>query len=251
MSGNAMRILLCNDDGITAPGLQQMALKLAIDHEVWVVAPDGNRSGVSNALTLDRPLTVTETGLRQFQVNGTPSDCAHVALTALLPERPDLVVSGINNGANMGDDTLYSGTVAAATEGCQFGLPAMAFSLAKRGWLHLDAAVQLACVFIERWHTESQRSVQLLNINFPALPLQQHLGPKVVRLGRRHASEPVVPALHPSGYTVYWIGPSGAALDGGEGTDFHAVEQGFTAVTPLLIDLTDHMACSGVQEWLR
>jgi 5'-nucleotidase len=247
---HSMHILLSNDDGINAAGIQQLALALAQFAQVTVVAPDSNRSGVSNALTLDRPLSVVKTALGHYVVNGTPSDCVHVALTALMPQQPDLVVSGINNGQNMGEDTLYSGTVAAAMEGYLFGLPAIAFSLTNKGWAHLDEAVQIACAFTQQWWQQSPRAVQLLNVNIPNLPSAQHRGAVLARLGRRHASEPVVPMQSPQGHTVYWIGPSGAVKDAGQGTDFAAVAQGHTAVTPLQVDLTDTQAMPALTQWL-
>jgi 5'-nucleotidase len=245
-----MHILLSNDDGVNAAGIQQLAAALAQFAQVTVVAPDSNRSGVSNALTLDRPLSIAKTTLGHYAINGTPSDCVHVALTALMPSRPDLVVSGINNGQNMGEDTLYSGTVAAAMEGYLFGLPAIAFSLANKGWAHLEEAVQIAAAFTRHWWQTSPRAVQLLNVNIPNLPAAQHRGAVVARLGRRHASEPVIPMQSPQGHMVYWIGPSGAVKDAGQGTDFAAVAQGHTAVTPLRIDLTDTQAMPQVAQWL-
>jgi 5'-nucleotidase len=245
-----MRILLSNDDGVTAPGIQSLAAALATFAQVTVVAPDSNRSGVSNALTLDRPLSVTKTSQGHYSVNGTPSDCVHVALTALMQDKPDLVVSGINNGQNMGEDTLYSGTVAAAMEGFLFGLPAIAFSLENKGWERLPEAVAIASAFVQQWQSSSRRAVQLLNVNIPNRAAQDHRGLITARLGRRHASEPVVPMQSPQGHTVYWIGPSGAAKDAGEGTDFGAVAAGFTSVTPLRVDLTDTDAMAGVRTWL-
>jgi 5'-nucleotidase len=246
-----MHILISNDDGVNAPGIQQLAAALAQFAQITVVAPDSNRSGVSNALTLDRPLSVTKTPQGYYAINGTPSDCVHIALTALMPRKPDLVVSGINNGQNMGEDTLYSGTVAAAMEGYLFGLPAIAFSLAEKGWAHLDEAVQIAAAFTRQWWDASPRAVQLLSVNIPNLPASDHRGLVATRLGRRHASEPVVPMQSPMGTTVYWIGPIGAVKDAGEGTDFAAVAQGFTAVTPLRVDLTDAAAVSGVAQWVQ
>jgi 5'-nucleotidase len=245
-----MHILISNDDGVTAPGIQQLAAALSQFARITVVAPDSNRSGVSNALTLDRPLSVTKTSQGYYAVNGTPSDCVHVALTALLADKPDVVVSGINNGQNMGEDTLYSGTVAAAMEGYLFGLPAIAFSLADKGWAHLDAAVQVAANFTRQWWENSPRALQLLNVNIPNLAADQHRGFAATRLGRRHASEPVVPMQSPMGTTVYWIGPIGAVKDAGQGTDFAAVAQGFSAVTPLHVDLTDAAAVGQVARWL-
>lgn len=232
-----MRILISNDDGYLAPGLQALADALAVIAEVVVVAPDSNRSGASNSLSLDRPLSLHKAANGFYYVNGTPTDCVHVALTGLMQERPDLVVSGINNGPNMGDDTLYSGTVAAATEGYLFGIPAIAFSQAEYGWANLDAAARVAREIVERRFDDLQKPY-LLNVNIPAVPYEQLRGTVATRLGRRHSSEPVIRALDPRGREIFWIGPVGVAREGGPGTDFHAVAQGQVSITPLQIDLT-------------
>jgi 5'-nucleotidase len=205
--------------------------------DIVVVAPDSNRSGASNSLSLDRPLSVQRAANGFYFVNGTPTDCVHVALTGMLIERPDLVVSGINNGPNMGDDTLYSGTVAAATEGFLFGIPAIAFSQGAYGWTHVDAAARLARDIVQRRFDELQRPF-LLNVNIPNLPYEQLGSVVATRLGRRHSAEPVIKALDPRGREIFWIGPPGATRDAGEGTDFHAVAQGSVSITPLQIDLT-------------
>jgi len=232
-----MKILISNDDGYLAPGLIALADALGAIADVVVVAPDSNRSGASNSLSLDRPLTVQRAGNGFYYVNGTPSDCVHVALTGLLDYRPDLVVSGINNGANMGDDTLYSGTVAAATEGYLFGIPAIALSQGQSGWAHVDAAARLARDLVQRRY-EQLATPFLLNVNIPNLPYEQLGAPVATRLGRRHASEPVIKAQDPRGRDIYWIGPPGAGRDAGPGTDFHAVAAGRVSITPLQIDLT-------------
>lgn len=235
-----MKILVSNDDGYLAPGIVALAKALSAIAEVVVVAPDSNRSGSSNSLTLDRPLSVYRAENGFYFVNGTPSDCVHIALTGVLDFRPDLVVSGINQGQNMGDDTLYSGTVAAATEGFLFGIPAIAFSQVHHGWAHLDSAARVACEFVERRLAQLQalEAPWLLNVNIPNLPYHD-LGPLTpTRLGKRHQSEPVIRAADPHGREIFWIGPAGAARDAGEGTDFHAVSQGYVSVTPLQIDLT-------------
>jgi 5'-nucleotidase len=232
-----MRILISNDDGYLAPGLQALAEALAPIADIVVVAPDSNRSGASNSLSLDRPLSVQRAANGFYFVNGTPTDCVHVALTGMLDYRPDLVVSGINNGQNMGDDTLYSGTVAAATEAYLFGIPAIAFSQVAHGWEHVDAAARLAREIVERRFDELP-SPYLLNVNIPNLPYER-LGPlRATRLGRRHQAEPVIRAHDPRGREIFWIGPPGACLDAGEGTDFHATAQGDVSITPLQIDLT-------------
>lgn len=237
-----MKILLCNDDGYRAEGIVALYEAIKDLGEVDVVAPEHNNSAKSNALTLHSPLYVhrVDNGFRY--VNGTPADCVHIALTGLLGYRPDLVVSGINNGANMGDDTIYSGTVGAAMEGYLFGIPAIAFSQVERGWTHLDDAAQTARGLIQGWMASQQLShgPWLLNVNIPNRPTTELKSPRICRLGRRHAAEPVVQQLNPLGETMYWIGRAGAALDDAEGTDFHATAQGHVSITPLKVDLTSH-----------
>ena len=252
-----MRILLCNDDGYQAAGLVALYEALAAVAEVEVVAPEFNNSAKSNALTLHSPLYVTRAANGFRYVNGTPADCVHIALTGLLGYRPDLVVSGINNGANMGDDTIYSGTVGAAMEGYLFGVPAIAFSQVEKGWAHVDDAAVLAREFvqslapaIEAMRLQHAGGIAtpaggharpwLLNVNFPNLPRAQVKGWQVARLGRRHAAEPVIQQLNPRGETMYWIGAAGPALDDSAGTDFHVTREGYVSLTPLQIDLTDH-----------
>lgn len=232
-----MKILISNDDGYQAPGIIALADALSAIAEITVVAPDSNRSGSSNSLTLDRPLWVERAGNGFYYLNGTPSDCVHVALTGLLPERPDLIVSGINQGQNMGDDTLYSGTVAAATEGFLFGIPALAFSQLHKGWEHLDSAARVAREIVER-QFEALAKPYLLNVNIPNLPYTELKPCVATRLGKRHTSEPVYKMRDPHGKDIYWIGPAGAVKDAGEGTDFHATAQGHVSITPLQIDLT-------------
>jgi 5'-nucleotidase len=233
-----MKILLSNDDGYLAPGLIALyEALLPIADEIVVVAPDSNRSGSSNSLTLDRPLSVFQADNGFYFCNGTPSDCVHIALTGILKFRPDIVVSGINQGQNMGDDTLYSGTVAAATEGYLFGLPAIAFSQVDKGWDEIKSAARVAREIVER-RFEKLSNNFLLNVNIPNLPYEQIKAPLATRLGKRHPSEPVIRAQDPSGRDVYWIGPCGAQKDAGEGTDFHATAHGHVSITPLQIDLT-------------
>lgn len=232
-----MKILVSNDDGYLAPGLLALVEALRPIADLTVVAPDSNRSGSSNSLTLDRPLSVFRADNGFYFVNGTPSDCVHVALTGILSAKPDLVVSGINQGQNMGDDTLYSGTVAAATEGFLFGIPAIAFSQVEKGWEHIDSAARIAREFVEG-RCDALHQPYLLNVNIPNLPYEQIRGSKAVRLGKRHESEAVIKAKDPHGREIFWIGPAGKAKDAGEGTDFHAVANGFVSVTPLRVDLT-------------
>jgi 5'-nucleotidase len=233
-----MKILISNDDGYLAPGIVALANALREIAEITVVAPDSNRSGTSNALTLDRPLSVQRADNGFYFVNGTPTDCVHVALTALMSEKPDLVVSGINHGQNMGDDTLYSGTVAAATEAYLFGIPAIAFSQVERGWQQLEDAARIARDIVQRGFPSLARPF-LLNVNIPNLAYVDIAGIRSARLGKRHMSEPVIQAQDPSGRPIYWIGPPGAVRDAGEGTDFAVTSAGFVSVTPLQIDLTN------------
>ena len=237
-----MKILISNDDGYQAPGIVALYEALKDLADVEVVAPELKNSAKSNALTLHGPLTVTRAVNGFRYVNGTPADCVHIALTGLLGYRPDLVVSGINNGANMGDDTIYSGTVGAAMEGFLFGIPAIAFSQVEKGWGHIDAAAAKAREMVAQMLQQQLvgASPWLLNINIPNLPLDQIKPMKVCRLGRRHAAEPVIVQESPRGEKMYWIGGAGAVKDDAEGTDFHATVQGHVALTPLKTDLTDH-----------
>jgi len=246
-----VRILISNDDGYFAPGLQALAEAMRTVGDVTVVAPERDRSGASNSLTLDRPLSLRRAGSGFHYVNGTPSDCVHLAVTGMLDELPDMVVSGINHGANMGDDTIYSGTVAAATEGYLLGVPAVAFSLASHDADDFSAAARVARVLADRFRTHPFNAPVLLNVNVPDLPFEQIRGMQVTRLGRRHKAEPVIKMQSPRKETVYWIGPAGAAQDAGEGTDFHAVSEGYVSITPLQIDLTHSAQLMNVKEWLR
>ena len=244
-----MRILLSNDDGYFAPGLEALAAALARFAEITVVAPERDRSGASNSLTLDRPLTVRRAPNGFLFVNGTPTDCVHLAVTGLLEALPDMVISGINLGANMGDDTIYSGTVAAATEGFLLGIPSIAISLASKTAAHFETAAHVAVDLMQR-HGRQPAAAWLLNVNVPDIPLAA-LGPyQVTRLGRRHKAENVIQTQNPRGETVYWVGAAGAAADAGEGTDFHAVESGSVSITPLQIDLTNRDQMSAVTQWL-
>ena len=241
-----MHILIANDDGYLAPGLAALVQACQGLGEIDVFAPEQNASGTSNALTLGRPLSIFRARGEHVQgfnvVNGTPSDCVHVALTGVLGRRPDLVVSGINNGANMGDDTLYSGTVAAAMEGFLFGVPAIAFSQVEKGWGHLEAAAATVRAIIDEVLATSRLdgAPWLLNVNIPNRADALALPRVVTRLGRRHASSPVIQQTSPRGEPIYWIGPAGDAREAGVGTDFHAAANGQVSITPLQVDLTDH-----------
>jgi 5'/3'-nucleotidase len=245
-----MRILLSNDDGYFAPGIEHLAGALAKLAEVTVVAPERDRSGASNSLTLDRPLNLRRAPNGFLFVNGTPTDCVHLAVTGLLDWLPDMVVSGINLGANMGDDTIYSGTVAAATEGFLLGIPSVAVSLASKIGAHFETAAAVATEIVAH-SARRPPGPWLLNINVPDVPLASIKGQQVTRLGRRHKAENVIPAKNPRGETVYWVGSAGAAADAGEGTDFHAVENGYVSITPLQIDLTNRDQLPGVSAWLQ
>ena len=244
-----MRILISNDDGYLAPGILALAEALAPIAEIVVVAPDSNRSASSNSLTLERPLFVIQAQNGVFHVNGTPSDCVHIALTGLLPWKPDLVVSGINQGQNMGDDTLYSGTVAAATEGYLFGIPSFAFSQVDKGWGEIKSAARIARDIVERSFDDMKKPF-LLNVNIPNRSYDQIKGLVATRLGKRHQSEGVLQMTDPYGRQMYWIGPAGAAKDSGEGTDFHATGNGFVSVTPLQIDLTHQAQLAALKKGL-
>jgi 5'-nucleotidase len=246
-----MRILIANDDGYLAPGLAALVKACEGLGDLDVMAPEQNASGTSNSLTLNRPLTVLSASNGFRYVNGTPSDCVHLALTGVLPHRPDLVVSGINNGANMGDDTLYSGTVAAAMEGFLFGIPAIAFSQVNKGWGDLDAAARVARDIIVSVLRDPPRSGPwLLNVNIPNRADADQLPRHVTRLGRRHASEPLIRQTSPRGDPLYWIGPAGDAREAGAGTDFHATANGGISITPLQVDLTDHASLERWRGWL-
>ena len=246
-----MRILLSNDDGYFAPGLAQLATSLADLGDIVVVAPERNRSGASNSLTLDRPLQLRQASNGYMYVSGTPTDCVHLAVTGVLDHQPDMVVSGINLGANMGDDTIYSGTVAAATEGYLLGVPSIAVSLASFEGRHFATAGRVARELVQRFSATPFAEPILLNVNVPDIPYEELRGIQVTRLGRRHKAEPAVKSVSPRGETLYWIGAAGPAADAGEGTDFHAVEHGWVSVTPLQIDLTHAAQLAGVRRWFN
>ncbi len=246
-----MRILLSNDDGYLAPGLAALYEALKPLADVTVMAPEQNCSGASNSLTLSRPLSVLRSANGFYYVNGTPTDSVHIALTGMLDHTPDLVVSGINNGQNMGEDTLYSGTVAAATEGIMFGVPAIAFSLVDKDWVHLEDAVRVAAEIVAHYLAHPLPGHPLLNVNIPNLPYEQLGGWYITRLGKRHPSQPVIRQTNPRGEPIYWIGPSGSARDASEGTDFHAVANGHVSITPLQLDLTHTQMLPAARDWAR
>lgn len=246
-----MRILLSNDDGYFAPGLAVLAEHLAALGEIIVVAPERDRSGASNSLTLDRPLMVRRAANGFSYVNGTPTDCVHLAVTGFLEHQPDVVVSGINYGANMGDDTIYSGTVAAATEGFLLGIPSIAISLASHSGRNFATAGRVAARLVERLKRSPFGEPVLLNVNVPDLPEAEISGVEITRLGKRHKAEPVVRSENPRGQTIYWIGAAGNAQDGGPGTDFHAVANRAVSITPLQVDLTHRSQVALVRGWME
>jgi len=248
-----VKILVSNDDGYRARGIRLLKEALAGLAEITVVAPDRNRSGASNSLTLDVPLRVFESEPRVYYVQGTPTDCVHLAITGLFDYEHDMVVSGINDGANLGDDVLYSGTVAAAIEGRFLGLPAIAVSLCTMPdeESHFETAAEVARQLVAQLVQSSLEPTLILNVNVPNLPLAALRGFRSTRLGYRHRSEPIVPANDPRGRPVYWVGPAGPQQDAGPGTDFEAIDQGYVSVTPLQIDLTRHSALPALQQWLE
>jgi 5'-nucleotidase len=246
-----MRILLSNDDGYFAPGLNALADALSSLADITVVAPERDRSGASNSLTLDRPLSLRQSNNGFHYVNGTPTDCVHLAVTGMLEYLPDMVISGINHGANMGDDTVYSGTVAAATEGFLLGVPAIAMSLASPSPTHFETAARVAADLVRRFQDNAFPQPVLLNVNVPDVPYDELRGMQITRLGKRHKAEPVVKSVNPRSQTVYWVGAAGAAQDAGEGTDFHAVANKFISVTPLQIDLTNFPQINPLAAWLN
>jgi 5'/3'-nucleotidase len=246
-----MRILLSNDDGYFAPGLACLAETLAPLAKITVVAPERDRSGASNSLTLDRPLALHNAPGGFYFVNGTPTDCVHLAVTGMLNDLPDMVISGINDGANMGDDTIYSGTVAAATEGFLLGIPSLAVSLVTRDTArHFATAAQIVADLVRHFRRRPPEQPLLLNVNVPDVAIGELRGRRVTRLGRRHKAEPVVKVQNPRGDTMYWIGAAGEAQDAGEGTDFHAVGQREVSITPLQMDLTHYAQVDRLREWL-
>ncbi len=244
-----MHILLSNDDGYFAPGLAILAESLASLGTVTVVAPERDRSGASNSLTLDRPLTVRRAASGFFYVNGTPTDCVHLAVTGLLDELPDIVISGVNYGANMGDDTIYSGTVAAATEGFLLGIPSVAVSLVAAGNDNYRTAARIAADIAQRFKDKPLGQHALLNVNVPDVAYEELRGIEITRLGKRHKAEPVVKATTPRGGTVYWVGAAGGAQDAGEGTDFNAIARTVASITPLQVDLTHYAQVQAVRDW--
>lgn len=250
-----MNILLSNDDGFMAPGINLLRDKLLETENVVTVAPDRNRSGASNSLTLEMPLRITKRGKQFYSVNGTPTDCVHLALTGLYDnEEPDMVISGINAGANMSDDVIYSGTVAAAMEGRNLGLPAIAVSLASHQPKYYDSAVMATITLLRKLPSlslsQKKHSATIINVNVPDLPWKEIKGFQVTRLGKRHKAEPVIRDKDARGNEIFWVGPVGAEADAGEGTDFYAIQNRYVSVTPIHIDLTNYALIQKMGEWL-
>ncbi|MDX2478286.1 MAG: 5'/3'-nucleotidase SurE [Gammaproteobacteria bacterium] len=245
-----MRILLSNDDGYLAPGLRTLYEALKESEEITVVAPDRDHSGASNSLTLQRPLSVRKSADGFHYVDGTPTDCVHLAITGLMEKEPDMVIAGINSGSNLGDDVIYSGTVAAATEGRFLGLPAMAISITSHEPQFYETAARVVLDLLNRLRTHTLPADTILNINVPDIPYEDLQGIQATRLGKRHKSEPVIRQQSPHGQDIYWVGPSGQEQDAGPGTDFHAIKNHYASVTPLEIDLTRYKALEKVSQWL-
>jgi 5'-nucleotidase len=246
-----MRILLSNDDGYLAPGLACLARALASQAHVDVVAPERDRSGASNSLTLTQPLRVQKGENGFYYVDGTPTDCVHLAITGLLDTEPDMVIAGINRGANLGDDVIYSGTVAAAMEGRFLGLPAIAVSLAGKAGTHFETAAEVVLRLLDKLQRDPLPADTILNVNVPDVPLEQLAGYEATRLGHRHKAEPVIRAADPHGNPVYWVGAPGSEADAGQGTDFYAVRHHAVSITPLHVDLTRYTALEQVSAWLK
>ena len=246
-----MKILVSNDDGYMAEGIRALAEALSTLGEITVVAPDRNRSGASNSLTLENPLRLNKLDNGIYRVEGTPTDCVHLAITGLLETEPDMVVSGINAGANLGDDVLYSGTVAAAMEGRFLGLPAIAISLAANNPIHYQTAAWVAQKLVGQLQKSSLPADTILNVNVPDCPIEDITGFESTRLGHRHKAEPVIKEYDPRGRPMYWVGPAGEEQDAGPGTDFDAIRRKAVSVTPLQIDLTQYDAIDGVATWMQ
>ncbi len=246
-----MRILVSNDDGVNAPGIRALANEMAKIGDIDVVAPDRNRSGASNSLTLTRPLRARHLDNGYYSVEGTPTDCVHLALTGFFDYPIDMVVSGINDGANLGDDVLYSGTVAAAMEGRYLGLPAIAFSMVGDNIQHYETAAAIAHQLVLKMRGSILPSQTILNVNIPDLPLNQIRGIEVTRLGTRHDAEPIIKEIDPRGHAIYWVGPPGEEADAGPGTDFYAVSRQYVSITPLQLDMTHYKVFDQLSAWVN
>lgn len=245
-----INVLVSNDDGASAPGIAALAKELKKDHQVTVVAPHKNRSGSSSALTLDRPIRCIQLDNGFYSVTGTPCDCVHLGSHRIMPQLPDIVIAGINRGANLGDDVMYSGTVAAAMEGRSMGFPAVAISLASRECVHYDTAAQVMNKLLKGLKAFSLESNIILNVNVPDIPLAEIKGYRLTRLGCRHRADTIVPAEDPRGQPVYWLGPPSEPQDIGEETDFDAIAKGYVSITPLVVDFTAYQSFNSVKDWM-
>lgn len=246
-----IKLLLSNDDGVFAPGLEMLKKHMAELGQISVVAPDRNRSGASNSLTLTSPLHIKKLPGGDISVEGTPTDCVHVAITGILDDTPDMVATGINAGSNLGDDVWYSGTVAAAMEGRFLGLPAVAFSLVGEELLHFETAGKVARQIVKNLITNNLPPSTILNVNVPDVPYEQLQGFEITRLGTRHCAEPTIRQIDPRGNPIYWVGPAGAEQDSGEGTDFHAIRENKVSITPLRIDITHYESFDQLNKWVE
>jgi len=248
-----MYILVSNDDGVQAPGLSSLTKALRTIGDVVVIAPDRNRSGASNSLTLQNPIRVRQLENGDYSVDGTPTDCVHLAITGLLDRQPDIVVAGVNAGGNLGDDVMYSGTVAAATEGRFLGLPAIAVSLVSEDnqFRNFNTGAEVAKSLVQRLADEPLAANTILNVNVPDIPYEKLNGLEVTRLGTRHGAEPTIKTLDPRGQTIYWVGPPGAEADSGMGTDFYAIKGGKASITPMQLDLTNYKSFEQLAQWVN
>lgn len=246
-----MKILVSNDDGYFSPGLNTLVSHLKKIADVVVVAPDRNRSGASSSLTLDKPICVKEIGPNVYSVDGTPTDCVHIALTGLIPFKPDMVISGINDGPNMGDDTIYSGTVAAAMEGYLLGITSYAVSMGKSDPKNFETAARVVLDLIDKQTKEGSRDALLLNINVPDIPYSEIKGFSVTRLGKRHEAESAIKKTDVNGNNLYWVGAVGEPNDGGPGTDFYAIQENYVSISPIQSDLTNYKEIDPLKQWVK
>ncbi|NQW34415.1 MAG: 5'/3'-nucleotidase SurE [Methylophilales bacterium] len=246
-----MKILVSNDDGYFSPGLNTLVSHLKKIADVVVVAPDRNRSGASSSLTLDKPICVKEIGPNVYSVDGTPADCVHIALTGLIPFKPDMVISGINDGPNMGDDTIYSGTVAAAMEGYLLGITSYAVSMGKSDPKNFETAARVVLDLIDKQTKEGPRDALLLNINVPDIPYSEIKGFSVTRLGKRHEAESAIKKTDVNGNNLYWVGAVGEPNDGGPGTDFYAIQENYVSISPIQSDLTNYKEIDPLKQWVK
>jgi len=246
-----MKILVSNDDGYLAPGINILVDHLKIIADVVVVAPDNNKSGSSSSLSLNKWVTVSEINPMLFSVGGTPTDCVHIALTGLIPFKPDMVISGINDGANMGDDTIYSGTVGAAMEGFLLGIPSIAVSMGSSEPKYFETAAKVILGLIEKHSKQPHKNVTLLNVNVPDVPYSEIKGLEITRLGKRHGAQPAIKRAGVNGKKLYWVGAVGEPNDCGPGTDFFAIMNNYVSISPIQSDLTNHNELDPIKKWME